>query len=83
MDEVVAIYDHPEITVESFAESSQIVKDMGAFENYGEYSLEGDTTDDGQGYVRIIQTATYESGTLIYTISFFEDGSVAGFYVSQ
>ncbi|MEE0435157.1 MAG: DUF3887 domain-containing protein [Peptococcaceae bacterium] len=83
IDKVVAIYNHPEVTAESFAESSQLVKDMGAFENYGEYSLEGGATDDGQEYARLIQTATYEGGTLIYTISFFEDGSVAGFYVTQ
>ena len=59
------------------------MKDMGDFEKYGEYTVEGGETDDGQEYARVIQTATYKEGTLIFTVSFFEDGSVAGFYVQQ
>lgn len=83
LEKVATIYDNPEITAATFAESAQLVTDMGAFEKYGEYSLEGGTTDDGQEFARVIQTATYEKGTLIYTVSFFEDESVAGFYVQQ
>lgn len=34
-------------------------------------------------FVRVIQIANYESGKLTYTVSFFEDGAVAGFFVKQ
>ena len=40
-------------------------------------------TDDGKEFVRVIQIANYESGKLTYTVSFFEDGAVAGFFVKQ
>lgn len=83
LEEVTTLYDNPEITAETFADSGQLVKEMGDFEKYGEYTIEGGKTDDGQEYARVIQTATYKEGTLIFTVSFFEDGSVAGFYVQQ
>lgn len=83
VDKVAEIYDNPEVTAEAFVESAQMVKDMGAFEEYGEYTIEGGTVEDGREIAVVIQTASYEKGTLIYTVSFFEDDSLAGFYVQQ
>ena len=49
----------------------------------GDVSFASGKTDDGKEFVRVIQIANYESGKLTYTVSFFEDGAVAGFFVKQ
>ena len=57
--------------------------DASTFEDYGDVSFASGKTDDGKEFVRVIQIANYESGKLTYTVSFFEDGAVAGFFVKQ
>lgn len=56
-------------------------------DNLGEFSDFGDVAflngDDGSGniYATVIQIANYSNGNAQYTISFYEDGSLAGFFV--
>lgn len=78
---VAEIYNNPAVTAATFEESGELVSGMGTFTDYGAASFFTGKTDSGQEYVKVIQIANYEHGKLTFTISFFEDGSVAGFYV--
>lgn len=78
---IAALYNNPEVTADTFAQSGEAVTALGAFTGYGDASYVGGKTDDGQAYGTVIQVANYEGGKLTYTISFFEDGTLAGFFV--
>lgn len=54
---------------------------LGEFSGFGDVAfLNG---DDGSGniYATVIQVANYANGSAQYTIGFYEDGSLAGFFV--
>ena len=80
---VAKIYNNPAVDASTFEASGKTVESLGAFEDYGDVSFASGKTDDGKEFVRVIQIANYESGKLTYTVSFFEDGAVAGFFVKQ
>lgn len=77
---VVARYVGTEVTVEQFHENfDELLNEYGAFKEYGDASfLQGESK--GRSYATIIQKATYENGLGEFRVSFFEDGSLAGFY---
>lgn len=78
---VAEIYNNPEITASTFEASGELLSSMGNFVDYGDTTYTAGKTDSGQEYVRVIQIANYEKGKLTFTVSFFENGEVAGFYV--
>ncbi len=78
---IAALYNNPEVTAETFAPGGETVTAMGAFTGYGDAACLGGKTQEGQEYGTVIQVADYENGKLTYTVSFFEDGTLAGFFV--
>ena len=80
---VAEIYNNPAVDASTFEANGEIIKGVGAFEDYGDVSFTSGKTDDGKEFVRVIQIVNYENGKLAYTASFFEDGTVAGFFVKQ
>ena len=76
-DGVAEIYNNLAIDASTFEASGEII------ETYGDVSYVADKTDDGIEFVRVIQIANYEKGKLTFTASFFEDGSVAGFRLTE
>lgn len=82
-DGVAEIYNNPAVDASTFEASGEIIETYGAFESYGDVSYVADKTEDGIEFVRVIQIANYEEGKLTFTVSFFEDGSVAGFRLAE
>ena len=82
-DGVAEIYNNPAVDASTFEASGEIIKTYGTFESYGDVSYVADKTNDGIEFVRVIQIANYEKGKLTFTASFFEDGSVAGFRLTE
>lgn len=80
---VAELYNNPAVDASTFEANGEIIKGVGAFEDYGGVSFAAGKTDDGKEFVRVIQIVNYENGKLTYTASFFEDGAVAGFFVKQ
>ncbi len=69
-------------------DAQAVIEDFSA-RDYAAVAAKGQTVgltaDQLQGagaeFVTVVQMADYENGTAQYTISFYEDGSLAGFYV--
>ena len=78
---VAALYDNPEVTADIFESSGETISAMGAFTGYGDAVYVGGKAQDGQEYATVIQVADYENGKLTFTVSFFEDGTLAGFFM--
>lgn len=68
------------VTADQIKEGLEETQDAyGAFTGYGEASfLQGESK--GRSYATVVQKAHYENGTGEFRISFFEDGTLAGFY---
>lgn len=68
--------------------SEQEFKDAGvdALDQLGEFKEYGDTAymqgkdQSGKVYATAVQIANFANGTAQFTVSFYEDGSVCGFY---
>ncbi len=72
------------VTEDDWAEASDPLLDqLGAFQGYGDVAFMH--ADDGTGtvYATVVQAATYENATMQFTVSYYEDGSVCGFYILQ
>ena len=54
---------------------------LGALSGFGDSACMTGADGAGAEFVTVVQMADYENGTAQYTISFYEDGSLAGFYV--
>lgn len=53
---------------------------LGAFKGYGDVSfLQGDA--DGRSYATVVQVVEYENAEDPVRVSFYEDGSMAGFFM--
>lgn len=82
-DGVAEIFNNPAVDASTFEASGEIIKTYGAFKSYGDVSYVADKTDGGDEFIIVIQIANYEKGKLTFTVSFFEDGSVAGFRMAE
>ena len=56
---------------------------LGTFNKYGDVAFTSGKTETGKEFVRVIQIADYAHGKLTFTVSFFENGDVAGFFVKE
>ncbi len=77
---ISALFADESVTAEDLESSLSTVQDeYGSFVSYGDaVFLQGESR--GRSYATVIQDAVYENGTAEFRISFFEDGSLAGFY---
>lgn len=78
---VAALYDDPAVDASTFEAAGELIEEAGAFVDYGQTAFTTGTADDGRDYVCVIQIANYENEKYAFTVSYFEDGSVAGFYL--
>ena len=70
------------LTVDQLAETGDSMLDgLGAFESFGDAAYLKGADDAGKEYATVVQLANYAQGTAQYTVSFYEDGSVCGFFV--
>ena len=77
---LAARYQDEAVTADQLQQNLATTQDeYGALVAYGDASfLQGESL--GRSYATVIQKADYEGGAAEFRISFFEDGSLAGFY---
>ena len=74
------MFKDEDVSVEAITKARETIDDMGAFVSYGDATISGGTKNN-KDYVTVSLPAAYENGSKTYTISFYQDGSLAGFYV--
>lgn len=69
------------LSAAAFAESGDAMLDtLGEFSSFSDTVYMTGADDEGRAYAVVIQMADYASGSAQYTVSFYEDGTVCGFY---
>lgn len=69
------------LSAADFAESGDAMLDtLGEFASFADAAYMTGADDEGRAYAVVIQVADYASGSAQYTVSFYEDGTVCGFY---
>ena len=69
------------LSASDFAESGDAMLDtLGEFSSFADTVYMTGADDEGHAYAVVIQMADYASGSAQYTVSFYEDGTVCGFY---
>ncbi len=58
-----------------------ILDSLGALTGFADVAYANAEDASGNAYAVVIQIAEYENGSAQYTVSLYEDGSLAGFYV--
>ena len=80
---VAKIYDNPAVDASAFEHGGKTIESLGTFNKYGDVAFTSGKTETGKEFVRVIQIADYAHGKLTFTVSFFENGDVAGFFVKE
>lgn len=69
------------LSASDFAESGDAMLDtLGEFSSFADTAYMTGADDEGRAYAVVIQMADYASGSAQYTVSFYEDGAICGFY---
>ena len=77
---LAARYQDAGVTADQLSQNLSAAQDeYGAFVEYGDKTfLHGESK--GRSYATVIEQASYENGSAEFRVSFFVDGSLAGFY---
>ena len=61
--------------------AESVLPELGAIKSYSDTTFASDIDRWGEPYAIVFQTVEYENGSIEYTVSFYEDGTLAGFFV--
>ena len=60
--------------------AESVLPELGAIKSYGDFIFAHDEDYRERPYAIVFQTVEYENGSIEYTVSFYEDGTLAGFF---
>lgn len=70
------------LTAEDYASTGdKAIDQLGSLEGYGDHAFMQGADQTGRAYAVVVQIADYANGKAQYTVSFYEDGTVCGFYI--
>lgn len=81
LDAVATAFGTQDVTADMFTTSYTTVQGYGAFDSFGDATFTGGKDKSGTEYVTVILPAQYANGKATFTVSFYEDGTLCGFFM--